>query len=133
LAAEKEKLRMRIKELQDVQKVAIAAQEKALEDLCTAQAKALEDLCVARAWEEWLWQQIDLLDCCAEEVIAVKEQLIEELERSKANETILFEGLSKGLALNLSPNTWSAFKGLPNDFWESTAFGRIVSTASDNL
>jgi hypothetical protein len=40
---------MRIKELQDMQKVAIAAQEKALKDLCTAQAKALEDLYIARA------------------------------------------------------------------------------------
>jgi hypothetical protein len=49
LAAEKEKLRTRIRELQDTQKVAIAAQEKALKDLCTAQAKALEDLCVAQA------------------------------------------------------------------------------------
>ena len=67
---------------------------------------------VARACKERLRQQIDLLNCCAEEAIAVEEQGILDQEKEES-ETILFNGPSEGLALNLSPGTWSAFKGLP--------------------
>ena len=63
LAAENEKLRAHLKESCKAQNTAIKALEK-----------ALEDLQVARACKERLRQQIDLLNCCAEEAIAVEEQ-----------------------------------------------------------
>jgi hypothetical protein len=63
LAAEKEKLRARIKESYKAQNAAIKASEK-----------ALEDLQVTRAREERLRQQMDLLNRRAEEAIAVEEQ-----------------------------------------------------------
>ena len=108
LAAEKEKLRVRIKESKEAQDIAMKAQEK-----------AWEDLRVARAREERLRQQMDLLDRRAAEAISVEERGIEDQEREEAGETILFEGPSEGLALNLSPGTWGAFEGVPDDFWES--------------
>ena len=107
LAAEKEKLRARIKESREAQNAAMKASEK-----------ALEDLRVARAREERLRQQMDLLDRRAEEAIAVEEQGILDQEKEES-ETILFEGPSEGLALNLSPGTWSAFEGLPYEYWET--------------
>ena len=93
LAAEKEKLRARIKESCEAQNAAIKALEK-----------ALEDLRVARAREERLRQQMDLLDRRAEEAIAVEEQGILDQEKEESK-TILFNGPSEGLALNLSPGT----------------------------
>ena len=107
LATEKEKLRVRIKESREAQNVAMKASEK-----------AIEDLRVARAREERLRQQMDLLDRRAEEAIAVEERSIEEQERAEA-ETITFDGPSEGLALNLSPSTWSAFEGWPFEYWET--------------
>jgi hypothetical protein len=104
LAAEKEKLRARLKESHEAQNAAIKALEK-----------ALEDLRVARAREERLRQQIDLLDRRAEEAIAVEEQGILDQEKEES-ETILFDSPSEGLALNLLPGTWSAFEGLPYEY-----------------
>jgi multidrug efflux pump subunit AcrA (membrane-fusion protein) len=106
LAAEKEKLRARLKETRDAQSAAIKASEK-----------AMEDLRVARAREERLRQQMDLLDRRAEEAIAVEERGIEEQEQAES-ETMTFDGPSEGLGLNLSPSTWSAFEGLSEEFWE---------------
>jgi multidrug efflux pump subunit AcrA (membrane-fusion protein) len=106
LAAEKEKLRARIKETREAQSQAMKASEK-----------ALEDLRVARAREERLRQQMDLLDRRAEEAIAVEERSIVEQEQAES-EVMAFDDPSEGLALNLSPSTWSAFEGLPDEFWE---------------
>ena len=61
---------------------------------------------------------MDLLDRRAEEAIAVEEQGILDQEKEES-ETILFDGPSEGLALNLSPGTQSAFKGLPFKYWET--------------
>lgn len=107
LAEEKEKLRARIKESREAQEEAMKAHEK-----------ALEDLRVARAREERLRQQMDLIDQRAEEAISVEERNIEELERAEIGETIDFGDMSGGLALNLSPTTWGAIEGLPDDFWD---------------
>ena len=73
------------------------AQNKALK----ASKKALEELQIARAREEQLRQQIDLLDCRAEEAISIEERSIAEQELSKG--TITFNSLSEGITL--SPST----------------------------
>ena len=85
--------------MQNSIKESCKAQNKALK----ASKKALEELRTARAQKEQLRQQIDLLDCCAEEAIAVEEQSIVEQELYKG--TIMFNSSSEGLALNLSPST----------------------------
>jgi multidrug efflux pump subunit AcrA (membrane-fusion protein) len=115
LASDKEKLRSRLKEAKKAQDTAMEAQEK-----------AWEDLRAARAREERLRQQIDLLNRRAAEAIVVEERGIEEQEREEAGETILFEGPSEGLALNLSPSTWAAFEGVPDDFWESVDIAGLI-------
>ena len=92
---------MRIKKSYKVQNAIIKALEK-----------ALEDLQVTRTYKERLRQQIDLLNCYAEEAIIVEEQGILDQEKEESK-TILFNGPSEGLALNLLPSTQSAFKGLP--------------------
>jgi hypothetical protein len=106
LAAEKEKLRAKIKESREAQNEAMRAHEK-----------ALEDLRVARAREERLRTQMDLLDRRAEEAIAVEERSIEEQERAEA-ECLDLDGPSEGLGVLLSPSTWSAFEGHPFEYWE---------------
>jgi hypothetical protein len=108
LVSEKEKLRLHIKEAREAQDTAMKAQEK-----------AWEDMRVARAREERLRQQMDLLDRRAAEAISVEERGIEEQEREEAEGAFLPEGSSEGLALSLSPHTWGAFEGVPDDFWES--------------
>ena len=108
LASEKEKLVARIKETREEQKVAMRAQEKAMEDLRVAQAR-----------EERLRQQMDLLDRRAEEAIAVEEKNLEELE---AQELLSVDPSTDGPGLALAPSTWSAFEGLPDDFWEASEF-----------
>jgi predicted nuclease with TOPRIM domain len=105
LAAEKVKLKVEIQESRDRQEAAFKEHEE-----------ALEKMRVARAKEERLRQQMDLLDRRADEVIAVKERQIQELEEAEALETITFDSLSKGLALQLSPSTWGAFEGFPLDY-----------------
>jgi hypothetical protein len=115
LVQQKEKLRREIKESRAAQDVAMKANEK-----------ALEDLRVARAREERLRLQMDLIDRRAEDAIAAESHSIEEQELADAGETILFEGPSEGLALNMSPSTWSAFEGVPADFWETFEFDGLV-------
>ena len=82
-----------------------------------------------RAREERLRLQMDLLDRRAEDAIAVESREIEELEREEAEQTMEFLGPSEGLSLNLSPSTWSAFEGLPLDYWESFDVGGILQGA----
>jgi hypothetical protein len=60
---------------------------------------------IARTKKERLQQQIDLLDCHADETITIEEQNIQELEKAEATETITFKDPSEGLALELSPST----------------------------
>jgi hypothetical protein len=60
---------------------------------------------------------MDLLDHCAEEAIAVKEQSIEEQERAEA-ECLDLDGPSEGLGVLLLLSTWSAFEGHPFEYWE---------------
>jgi len=70
--------------------------------------KALKDLKIARAREERLRQQMDLVDCQAEEAIAVEERSIEEQEAAEAAENLELlpnDIVTKGLSLNLSPGT----------------------------
>lgn len=114
LLQEKEKLRQQLRDSRAAQDAAMQAQEK-----------ALEDLRVARAKEERLRRQMDLLDSRAEEAIAVEERGI--LEQEVEEQTILFDGPSEGLALNLSPTTWGAFEDLPIEFWDTA--GGIPSTS----
>jgi hypothetical protein len=111
LAAEKEKLKAQIQESRDLQESAFRAHEK-----------ALEEMRVARAREERLRQQMDLLDRRADEAIAVEEREIAELEAAEQAGTLSLEGVpSEGLALQLSPSTWSAFDGFDLGYWESPA------------
>jgi hypothetical protein len=121
LAAEKEKLRAKIKESRIAQDAAMKAHEEALVELRTQRAR-----------EERLRLQMDLLDRRAEDAIAVESREIEELEREEAGETMEFSGVSEGLALNLSPSTWSAFEGLPFDYWETSDLGGILQGADGN-
>ena len=78
----------------------------------------MEDLRVARAREERLRRQMDLIDRRAEEAIAVEEKGIEELEQTELAEVMAFDVSALGVGPNLSPSTWSAFDGLPLDYWE---------------
>jgi hypothetical protein len=95
LAAEKIKLQTQIKETIDAQNAAVKAYKKALEDLRVAQSK-----------EKQLRKQIDLVDCCAEDAIAVKSCEIEEIEQAEESGVLLFSPVSdKGFNLYLSPNT----------------------------
>jgi len=110
LAEEKNKLRKRIQEARDEQEAAMRIHEK-----------ALEDLKVARAREERLRQQMDLVNRRAEEAIAVEERSIEEQEAAEAaegSELLPSDITTEGLALNLSPGTWSALEGFGDEFWE---------------
>lgn len=95
--------------------------EKAIDELRRAQKKSLEDVRIARAREQRLRQQMDLVARRADEAIAVGMREIQELEEQEAaesGETVLFEGPSDGLALNLSPMTWGAFED-DYAYWEA--------------
>jgi hypothetical protein len=105
LAVEKNKLREGIQKARDEQEAAMKIHEK-----------ALEDLKIARAREERLRQQMDLVDRRAEEAIAVEERGIAEQE---AAEAVLPEVATDGMSLNLSPSTWSALEGFPDEFWDT--------------
>jgi hypothetical protein len=71
-----------------------------------AYEKALEDLRVARSKEERLRKQIDLVNCYAEDIIAVESCEIEEMEQAEGSRVLLFSPVSnKGFNLYLSPNT----------------------------
>ncbi|OQN95253.1 hypothetical protein B0A48_18710 [Cryoendolithus antarcticus] len=110
LSDQKQKLRKKIQDSRDEQEAAMRVHEK-----------ALEDLKLARVREERLRQQMDLLDRRAEEAISVEERGIEEQEAAEAeNAAELFpvDPLLENLGINLSPSTWSAIDGLPDDFWD---------------
>jgi hypothetical protein len=67
---------------------------------------------IARSKEKQLRKQMDLVNCCAEDVIAVKSCKIEEMEQAEGSGVLLFSPVSdKGFNLYLSPNTWGAFEG----------------------
>lgn len=90
-------MRQRIQEARDEQEAAMKIYKK-----------ALKDLKIARAREERLRQQMDLVDCQAEEAIAVEERSIEEQEAAEAAENLELlpnDIVTKGLSLNLSPGT----------------------------
>jgi hypothetical protein len=53
---------------------------------------------------------MDLLDCCAEEAIAVEEQSIKEQEQAEV-ECLDLNGPLEGLGVLLLLSTWSAFEG----------------------
>ena len=61
-----------------------------------------------------LRQQIDFLNKRVEEAISVKEFALAEADQ----EVIDFSQPPEGLALNLSPYTWSALDDLPDGFWD---------------
>lgn len=107
LVEEKDKLRRGIDAAREAQDQANRDMEKALEALRTSRAK-----------EQRLRQQMDLLDNRAAEAIAVEERAIEELEQEEASEALLDEAPTEGLALNLSPGTWSALDGYSESFWD---------------
>lgn len=118
LAAEKAKLKKQIQESRDAQESAFKAHEE-----------ALEKLRVARAREERLRQQMDLIDRRADEAISVEDRALRDLEEVEASGVLSVEEPSKGLALNLSPSTWSAFEGFPLEYWESSDLGDIAPIA----
>ncbi|KAK4995067.1 hypothetical protein LTR66_005040 [Elasticomyces elasticus] len=123
LRREKERLRQEIKDAREAQEKAHTEEDR-LRDL---QEKAHEASRVAFAKEMRLRQQMDLLDHRASEAIAVEEANIRELEdseRQAADSLVDFASPPGGLALNLSPHTWSAMEELPDSFWD---FGGTVS------
>ena len=61
-----------------------------------------------------LRQQIDFLNKRVEEAISVEEFALAEADQ----EVIDFSQPPEGLALNLSPHTWSALDDLPDGFWD---------------
>jgi hypothetical protein len=59
-----------------------------------------------------LRKQIDLVDCYAEDAIAVKSREIKEMEQAEGSGVLSFSPVSdEGFNLYLSPNTWGAFEG----------------------
>jgi hypothetical protein len=106
LLVEKERLRAQIKESREAQASAFKAHEK-----------ALEELRVARAREDRLRQQMDLLDRRAEDAISVEERNIEEAESKESFDLSFPEEVPSGPSL--SPATWGAFEGFPDEFWEN--------------
>lgn len=91
-----------------------------IDEALSAQAEALEALRTARAREERLRQQMDLTDQRAAEAIAVESRALEELDAVEAQETLVPDTSTEGLALQLSPSTWSAMDGVPDGFWEQS-------------
>lgn len=104
---------------------------KDIDNALEAQEKALDELRIARAREERLRQQMDLVDRRAEEAIAVESRLLEELDASEVNadELLPLDIPTEGLALPLSPNTWSALEGFPAEFWELPTGGIPIPPA----
>lgn len=93
--------------------------KRQIDEALSAQADALEALRTARAREERLRQQMDLTDRRAAEAVAVESRAIEELEAEEAQETLVPDTSSQGLALQLSPSTWGALDDVPDGFWEN--------------
>lgn len=112
LRAEKEKLLQGIADARRAQEEAHKALEAAHEASRTAFAKEMR-----------LRQQMDLVDRRADDAIAVEVANIEELEEQERQEEAARE-----LSLNLSPTTWSALDGLPEDFFVDSAFAAFVDS-----
>ena len=74
---------------------------------------------------------MDLLDKWAEEAIAVEEREISKLEQKEL--VIEFTKPSKGLTLNLSLSTQSAFKELPFNYQKSFNYSSISIEAISSL
>lgn len=117
LLSEKEKLKAQIKESRETQEIAFKAHEK-----------ALEELRVARAREDRLRQQMDLLDRRAADAIAVEERNIEELEAAETSE-LLPSTVEVPSGPLLSPATWGAFEGFPDEFWEANFPSTVVPSS----
>ena len=108
LKSEKAKLKRRIEEAREEQEEASRAEEKARETRRIAFAREMR-----------LRQQMDLVDDRAAEAIAVEERNIDELEHEERQEgqEVLDLGPTDP-AFSLSPGTWAALDGFPDDFWE---------------
>ena len=79
-----------------------------------------------------LRQQIDFLNKRVEEAVSVKESALAEMDQ----EVVDFSYPPEGLALNLSPHTWSALDDLPDGFWDipvSAVSGKTVLVPSSSL
>ena len=84
---------------------------------------------VTFAREIRLRQQIDFLNKRVEEAVSVEESALAEVDQ----EVIDFSQPPEGLALNLSPHTWSALDDLPDGFWDvpvSAVSGETVPVPS---
>ena len=73
--------------------------KRQIDEALSAQADALEALRTARAREERLRQQMDLTDQRAAEAIAVESRALEELDAAEAQETLVPDTSTEGLAL----------------------------------
>ena len=110
LKKRKEELRKGIREAYEAQVVARKAEEQAHEAMSAAFAKEMR-----------LRRQMDLLDDQAEEALAVEDaniRVLESEEQGGADETLLLNDPPSGPSL--APTTWSAWDGLPDDFWDTS-------------
>ena len=120
LAAEKRELQKKIKETIDAQDAIVKAYKK-----------ALEDLHVTRLKEEQLRKQIDLINCYANNAIAMEAQEIKEIEQAEGSRILTFRDVPKdSFNLHLSPSTQGAFKSYPLETQETPY--NIALVASDN-
>lgn len=129
LKREKERLRSDIQKAREAQDNAHQEEER----LRVLQEKAREDSRVAFAKEMRLRQQMDFLDRRADEAIAVEEANVLEAEGLEQQELLMsvdFGAPMGGLALNLSPHTWSAIEDLPENFWEFPEDTVVASSGS---
>ena len=85
-----------------------------IDSALAAQEKALEDLRTARAREERLRQQRDLVDRRADEAISVESRTLEEEESLE----FLSESAVLDTGPSLGPSTWSALEDLPLEFFD---------------
>ena len=75
---------------------------------------------------------MDFLNKYIEEAVSVKESALAEMDQ----EVVDFSQPPEGLALNLSPHTWSALDDLPDGFWDvpvSSISGGTVPVSSGSL
>lgn len=93
--------------------------KRQIDEALSAQAEALEALRTARAREERFRKQMDLTDRRAAEAIAVESRALEELEAEEAQETLVPDTSTQGLALQLSLSAWGALEDVPPGFWEN--------------
>ena len=70
---------------------------------------------------------MDLLDHRAAEAIAVESRALDELEAEEEQE-VLPVVATDNLDFHLSPTTWGALDGLPDEFWEIPSVSSFVNT-----